>query len=127
MKMYVNMEKLNEYEKESNKISYKTLVERYFGDMILCNNIVKDFENLEIVAGSDYDEENDTYTDVYQYFIVDGYFNEDDLQKVGDELGVVYYHRKLGIYILGVRHFGTSWAYTLTDIEPTQNYDEADV
>jgi hypothetical protein len=125
MKMYVNMENLNEYEKEHNKISYKTLVERYFDNMILCNNIANNYEDLEVIAGSDYDEEEDTYKDIYQYFIVDGCFDEEDLQKVGEELGVVYYNSNLDLYILGVDHFGTSWDYVLTDIEPTENLNES--
>lgn len=126
LKMYVNMEDLNEYEKKHNRISYKRLVERYFQNMILCNNIVYNFdENIEIVAGTDYDEENEENIDIYQYFIVDGYFDEDDLQKIGNELGVVYYDNKLELYILGVTHFGTSWDYVLTDIEPTNNLNES--
>lgn len=125
MKMYVNFENLNDYEKEHNRISYKRLVERYFDNMILCNNIANNYEDLEIVAGSDYDEEEDTYKDIFQYFIVDGCFNEEDLQKVGEELGVVYYNSNLDLYILGVDHLGTSWDYVLTDIEPTKNYEES--
>lgn len=125
MKMYVNFENLNDYEKEHNRISYKRLVERYFDNMILCNNIVNNYEDLEIVAGSDYDEEEDTYKDIYQYFIVDGCFDEEALQKVGEELGVVYYDSNLDLYILGVDHFGTSWDYVLTDIEPTENLNES--
>ena len=125
MKMYVNFENLNDYEKEHNRISYKRLVERYFNNMILCNNIANNYEDLEIVAGSDYDEEEDTYKDIYQYFIVDGCFDEEALQKVGEELGVVYYDSNLDLYILGVDHLGTSWDYVLTDIEPTENYEES--
>lgn len=125
MKMYVNFENLNDYEKEHNRISYKRLVERYFNNMILCNNIVNNYEDLEIVAGSDYDEEEDTYKDIYQYFIVDGCFDEEALQKVGEELGVVYYNSNLDLYILGVDHLGTSWDYVLTDIEPTENFNES--
>jgi hypothetical protein len=125
MKMYVNFENLNDYEKEHNRISYKRLVERYFNNMILCNNIANNYEDLEIVAGSDYDEEEDTYKDIYQYFIVNGCFYEEDLQEVGEELGVVYYNSNLGLYILGVDHLGTSWDYVLTDIEPTENLNES--
>ena len=126
LKMYVNMEDLNEYEKENNKISYRRLVDRFFQNMILCNNIVHNFdENIEIVAGTDYDEENEENIEVYQYYIIDGWFDEDDLQKIGNELGVVYYDNKLELYILGVEHFGTSWDYVLTDIEPTNNINES--
>lgn len=127
MKKYVRFENLNEYERENNRISYKRLVERFFDSMILCNKMGERYEHLEVVAGTDYDEENDYYYDIYQYYIVDGCFDEDILAKVGDELGVVYYDDELEVYVLGVQHFGTSWGYVLTDIKPTEDLDEADI
>lgn len=128
MKKYVLFEDLNEEERKYNRISYKRLVNRLFDDMILCNEIARvRYDNMEVVAGSDYDEETEEYKEIYQYFIVDGHFNEDLLQEVGDELGVVYYDNELDIYILGVDHYGTGWDYVMTDIEPTENIDEADL
>ena len=66
-------EKLNSYEIEHHKISYKTLLDYYDITPILCNNILEVdpylFENLE--SGQLYDKENDCYVDIYQYFIID--------------------------------------------------------
>lgn len=140
LKFYVNnIEDLNEYEKENNKISFKRLVNKLFSDMILCNDITKLFYadingkyiEPEIEIGTDYDEENDEYIDVYQYFIVDfpGYIYslfEQYKEQLGKEF-ILYYIEELGIYILGVTHFGTGWDYVLTDIEPTTNIDNADL
>lgn len=140
LKFYINnMEKLNKYEKEHNKISFKRLVDKLFPSMILCNDITKLFyadingkyiePNTEI--GTDYDEANDEYTDIYQYFIVDfpGYIYslfKQYKEQLGKEF-ILYYIDVLDIYILGVTHFGTGWDYVLTDIEPTTNLDEADL
>ena len=140
LKFYINnIEELNEYEKENNKISFKRLVNKLFTDMILCNDITKLFyadingkyiePNTEI--GTDYDEENEEYVNIYQYFIVDfsGY-TYNLFEKYNEQLGnefILYYIDELDIYILGVTHLGTGWDYVLTDIEPTTNLDEADL
>ena len=72
IKMYVNQKELNEYEKEHKKISYKTLVNKLFDNMILCNNISSVlYDKMELEIGSDYNEEIEEYEDIYQYFIVD--------------------------------------------------------
>lgn len=38
-------EKMGNYEKEQGYASYKTIVERFIGDIVLCNNIV-DIDDL---------------------------------------------------------------------------------
>ena len=139
LKFYVsNMEDLNEYEREHNKISYKRLVDRFFTDMILCNDITKLFYNeiggeyceptLEL--GTNYNEENDEYFEIYQYFIVDfSNYTYSLFEKYREQLGnelILYYIDELDIYILGVTHFGTGWDYVLTDFEPTTDYNKAD-
>ena len=135
LKMYVEMEDLNEYEKKHNKISFKRLVNKLFTDMILCNNITKLFYNEiggkytepEIEIGTDYDNETDTQIDVYQYFIVDfSNWIYKLITKYKEQLGkefILYYIEELDLYILGVTHFGTSWDYVLTDIEPSEDIE----
>jgi hypothetical protein len=140
LKFYINnIEELNEYEKEYNKISFRKLVNKLFTDMILCNDITKIFYadisgkyiEPEIEVGADYDEENDEYLDIYQYFIVDfSSYTYSLFKKYKEQLGkefVLYYINELDIYVLGVTHFGTGWDYVLTDIEPTTNLDEANL
>lgn len=133
LKMYIESEKLNEYEKKYNKISFKTLVNKLFSDMILCNDITKLFYNEiggkytepKIEIGTDYDEENDCTIDIYQYFIVDfSNWTYELMTKHKEQFGkefILYYIEELGLYILGVTHFGTGWDYVLTDIEPSED------
>lgn len=109
---YIDEKDLTSYELENNRLSYRHL---FYDDdsLVLCNNIADDYEELELLSGYDYDEENDEYPDVYQYYIID-----DDLAKRLQEINkLVYYHNRLDIYVLGVTHFGTSWNYILTDLK----------
>ena len=135
LKMYVKKEDLNEYERKHNKISFKRLVNKLFTDMILCNDITKLFYNTigteytepEIEIGTDYDEETDDQIDVYQYFIVDfSNWTYELITKYKEQFGkefILYYIKKLDLYILGVTHLGTSWDYVLTDIEPSEDVE----
>lgn len=129
IKMYVNLEDLNEYEKKNNKISYRRLINRISNNIWLFNNAPKlsDYD-FEFEIGNDYDEENDSYTDIYQYYLID--INSYMIQKL-NELKcndvIIAWSEALEEYVLMVDHFGTSWDYVLTDIEPTNNFDEADL
>lgn len=129
LKFYINDEsKLNEYEKEHKKISYKKLVDYLFSDMILCNEIEKVdellFDNIE--CGVFYNEDDDTYTDIYQYFIVNfPDFNLDFMKKYCQNEIILFYSEKLDLYVLGVDHLGTSWDYVLTGFEYTTNYEKS--
>lgn len=139
LKMYVKNEDLNEYEKEHNKISFKRLINKLFTDSILCNDITKLFYNEicgkycepEFEIGTDYDEENETQIDVYQYFLVDfSNYTYSLFEKYREQLGnefILYYINELDLYILGVTHLGTDWDYVLTDIEPTENINESNL
>ena len=130
IKMYVKREDLNEYEREHNKISYRRLINRISNDDIwLFNNAPKlanyDFE-FEI--NSDYDEETGEYIDIYQYSLIA--INNYMLEKLKDlkikDL-IIAWSETLEEYVLMVEHFGTSWDYVLTDIEPTEDYEKADI
>lgn len=133
LKMYVEKEKLNDYEREHNKISFKTLVNKLFTDMILCNDITKLFYSEiggkytepQIEIGTDYDEETGEQVDIYQYFIVDfSSWTYELMTKYSEQFGkefILYYIEELDLYVLGVTHFGTGWDYVLTDIEPSEN------
>ena len=132
LKFYINEKKLNKYEKENKRISYKTLIDYLFNDsLILCNNITKLFytdingEYIEPIlkVGQDYDE-NDEPQDIYQYFIVDfPNFNLDFMKKYCQNEIILYYIDFLDCYILGVDHFGTGWDYVLTDFEYITKYE----
>lgn len=84
------------------KISYAELVKNE--NLILCNNITN--LELELYCGNDYDEEDDYYYDIYQYYLIDQSFAE-YLARATDE--IVYYCDELDLYVWGVAHFGTPW------------------
>ena len=140
LKFYINnMDELNEYEKEHNKISIKRLINHLFTDIILCNDITKlfytdingNYIEPDVEIGTEYNEENEEYIDIYQYFIVNfpSYIYslfEQYKEELGNEF-ILYYINELDMYVLGVTHFGTSWDYVLTDIEPTTKLEEANL
>lgn len=133
-KFYVNNEsKLNEYEREHKKISYATLINYLFSDLILCNNIssvlmeVGEYLEENQESGNYYDDETGDYNEIYQFFIVN--FNSscsyDFLKKYCNDEIILFYSEKLDTYILGVDHFGTAWDYVLTDFEYTTDYENS--
>lgn len=129
LKMYVNSKDLNEYEKQHNKISYRRLINRISNGIWLFNNAPKlSNYDFEYVVNSDYDEETDEYVDIYQYYLIDidSYMIE-KLQNLKIDDIIIAWSETLEEYVLMVTHFGTSWDYILTDIEPTENYGENDL
>ena len=130
IKMYVNLEDLNEYEREHNRISYRRLVDRISnGEIWLFNNAPKLANyDFEFEVNDEYDEETGEYTDIYQYYLIaiNNYMLE-KLKELNIKDVIIAYSETLEEDVLLVDHFGTSWDYVLTDIEPTDNYDEADL
>ena len=108
--------KISDYGLECGYIDYRTLARSF--DAVLCNNIIPKTHDVcgywELENGEEYDEANDEYTDVYQYFIISDN-GAQILKDYTDEL--VWYNEELDIYVWGVTHFGTSWDYVLTDIK----------
>lgn len=129
VKMYVKKEDLNEYEKENNKISYRKLIERISNNIWLFNNAPKlSNYDFEYELNNDYDEENDEYIDIFQYYLIDiNSYMLEKLQELKVKDVIIAWSPSLEEYILLVDHCGTSWDYVLTDIEPTENIDEADL
>lgn len=86
-----------------------------YDNLVLCNDIVSfgdGFECMELENGNDFDEENNRYEEIFQYYIIDdGLANI--LKRHTDE--IVYYHNGLEVYVLGVTHFGTSWDYVAAE------------
>lgn len=96
------------------RISYAELIKNE--NIILCNNIVN--LELEPYCGSDYDEEDNEYALIYQYYIITEQFAE-YLSQATDE--TVFYCPMLEVYVWGVTHFGTAWSGVYLDIK---TYDE---
>lgn len=59
-------------------------------------------------------EENDTYPEIYQYFIISEQGAEIIQQFTNDP---VFYNDTLDMYIWGITHYGTSWDMVLTDVK----------
>lgn len=121
-KFYINnLEDLNEEEKRTGKASYKRVIDRYIDDLVLCNKL-PEIDNSIFDTVDIYDEETDTYTDIYQYFLcnIDEYTKE-ALESYGLIIG---YSELLECDVLMVEHWGTSWDYVMTDAEITTNYNE---
>ena len=78
--------------------------------LILCNNILAIcpclYEYIE--NGSDYNEEEDYYYEIYQYYIID-HNTAERLKEHTDQ--ILYYWEEADLYILGVTHWGTGWDY----------------
>lgn len=121
---YILSKDLNDYEKEHNSVSYANIIKRYVNDMVLCNNIVEaDFSVYENMSQSDYDEETDTYNEIYQWFICSA-LDEYDIKALNHFGVITSYSNLLDCDVICVDHWGTSWDYVLTDAIPCENYDE---
>lgn len=106
--------KISDYGLEHGYVDYRTLAKCF--DAVLNNDIMQktwDLGEWELVSGSDYDEEYEEYTEIYQYYIVSD--NAVEILQEADE--IVYYNEELDMYVWGVTHWGTSWDYVLTDIK----------
>ena len=100
----------------------------HVGDMILCNDIGKTFFNTignqyiepSLINGEDFDEEEDEYVEIFQYYIISGN-GATVLQRYTNQ--IVYYIDYLDIYVWAITHYGTSWEYVLTGIEIKKEND----
>lgn len=103
------------YAQEYGYLDYGTLAKSF--DAVLNNDIISKTYNVgywDIINGTEYDEENDIYTDIYQYYIISSN-GANILMEYTDE--IIFYNEELDLYMWGVTHFGTSWDYVLTDIK----------
>lgn len=110
---------ISAYGQEHGFLDYATFAKAF--DAVMNNNIIGMFDDWQLVNGSDYDEENDEYTEVFQWFIVSD-AGAQMIQDYTDE--ILYYHEELDIYLWGVTHWGTGWDYVLTDIPCNCGYEE---
>ena len=104
--------------------TYAEMVDFCCGDQLILNNSIVEFMNkndyydYEIICGSDktyYDENGDEtddetdnyeYDEIFQYYIITGSAAE-RFRKYTNEL--VIYYSDADIYLLCVKHWGTSW------------------
>ena len=95
---------------KAERTSYRDMIDFCCNNMIMNNDIIPNLMNkgfyFDIENGTDYNEEEDYYYDVYQYYII-GSGDAERLTAYTNEL--VYYCYDLDMYVLGVCHFGTPW------------------
>ena len=97
--------------KDHGYVDYATLAKAF--DAVLNNTIITKSDDWELQNGCDYDEEGDTFAEVFQYFII----SESGAELLADYTNeLVYYSYDLDVYLWGVTHYGTSWDYVLTEI-----------
>ena len=95
------------YGKEKGYLDYRTLA-KMLEDLILNNQLREEtFGEWELVHG-----EIDQM--IMQDFIISKYGYE-LLKEYTDE--IVFYNERLNIYIWAVTHWGTGWAYELTNVK----------
>lgn len=100
---------MNKLGKENFYTTYKEAVNWLHNSFILCNNIGQIDETIDYnYRFETYDEETDSYKDIYQYFISD--CSEDDVEYLEKHFGLLFtYSDLLDKYILCVDHLGTAW------------------
>lgn len=93
--------------------------EIFYTDMIMCNNYFShcNYDNINALI-DEYDEESDSYIDVYQNFIINIEYDKDITIKATEKMGnTLFYDNDLGIYITGITDLGTNRQYVPTDLK----------
>lgn len=111
--------------KDGDVMSYYQLINHYTdGNFILNNEIMPKTYEIgcwELYNGSDYDEEDEFYYDIFQYFIID----EPAAERLAEDTDeIIYYNEELDLYLLGVTHCGMSWDYVDTNYIITTDYEK---
>lgn len=128
MKALLKLDSMGNYEKEQGFASYRTLVDRFIGNIVLCNNIVdiEDYSIYENIQVGTLDEN----TDIFQYYLCN--VNEWDIEtlkeltKDNNDI-ILSYSDKLDCNVLMVDHFGTSWDYVLTSVPLVDNIEDCGI
>lgn len=109
--------------KEKFFTTYSEAVHWLHNSIIMCNNIGDIdntiFDNCRFEA---YDEDTDSYMEIYQYFITD--CSQSDVEYLEKHFGLLFsYSELLDKYILCVDHWGTSWDYVRCQVLTYGNDD----
>lgn len=116
---FLKLESMGSYEKEKGYASYKTVIDRYISDIVLCNEIQYLDDSIFYNVNENIRED---YHDVYQYYLCNlSEYEKEQLTKCGI---ILSYSDMLMCDVLMVDHFGTSWDYVLTNVKLFDNYDD---
>ena len=99
----------NEKQKPLFYTTYSEAIHWLHNNLIMQNDICEiDNQVYDYMRFDTYNEEDETYTDIYQWFITD--CSEDDVEYLERHFGLLFtYSPLLYKYILCVDHWGTSW------------------
>ena len=123
-KIYLREEERNEEEKRTGKASYKTLINKYIDNLVLCNNLPNIdnsiWDNIQVGEISEDSE-------IFQYYLCN--INQWDLESLKELTQdnndvIISYSDLLECDVLMVDHWGTSWDYVPTSIDLTDNIEE---
>jgi hypothetical protein len=107
---------MNKLENEKFYTTYSAAVNWLNNDFILCNKIVEIDQSIyENMRFSDYDDENGSYTEIFQWYLTDA--SESDIEYLEKHFGLLFtYSNLLDCYVLCVDHLGTSWKYVHCEV-----------
>lgn len=96
--------------------TYKTAVEWFGTNLVLCNNIPEIDQSIWDNFNKDiYDEENNSYKEIFQWYITD--LDKSDMEWLSESFDLLFtYSEVLDCYILAVGHYGTSWNYVACEV-----------
>lgn len=87
--------------------------------LILCNDVANvDPSIIENYRFDAYDEETESYKEIYQYFLTS--YDAGDVEFLEEHFDLLFtYSDALDLYVLCVDHYGTAWDYVTveTDLE----------
>ena len=111
-------EKMGDYETEKGYASYRTIIDRFIGNIVLCNNITK----VDYSVYDNFNENMGEDTEIYQYYLCNiGQWEKEQLEEMGI---ILSYSDELDCDVLCVDHYGTSWDYVLTDVKLFDTYEK---
>lgn len=82
-------------------------------------NILQKLEQYdELLQWDEYDDETESYNEVYQWYIIPSDYTVRWLKEFCPEIAADIHHSEtVGHYIMAVRHWGTGWDYVATTLE----------
>ena len=106
-----NWEKDFMNELKAKRTTYADMIDFCSDSMVMNNDLMNALSDkgfyFDVYCGTDYDDEEDYYYEVYQTFII-GEQDAERFARYTNEL--VYYCEDLNLYMLGVCHWGTIWS-----------------
>lgn len=102
------MIKVNSEEQRQGKLNLTNAIKLYGVNLVKCNALLK----RDDVFFVNFEDEDGNEKDIYELYIMDEagktLFNELEYPTA--------YIEALGIYVVGITHYGISWDYVMTDI-----------